>query len=80
MGVTVTVPPATSRAPLQLASSTLEATQLVALALPQVSSLEPPSAIEVSVASSDAVTASPTVIVTLAGSLVAPPAPVQVSV
>jgi len=54
--------------------------QLVALALPQSRSLEPPSAIVSGSAVSEAVTAEPTVTVALAGVLVAPPAPEQISV
>jgi hypothetical protein len=79
VGVTVTVPPATARGPFQLASSRLVATQVVALLLPHVRSLDPPRAIDVKVAPSVALTDCPTVIVTLAGALVAAPAPVQVS-
>jgi hypothetical protein len=55
-------------------------TQLVALPLLQLSSLEPPGAIESGVAVSETVTAAPTTTVALAGWLVAPPAPVQLSV
>jgi hypothetical protein len=55
-------------------------TQLVALPLLQPRSLEPPGAIESGVAVSETVTAGPTVTVTFAGALVAPPAPAHVSV
>ena len=55
-------------------------TQLVALPLLQLSSLEPPGAIASGVAVSATVTAEPTTTVTLAGWLWAPPAPAQVIV
>jgi len=45
VGVTSWVPPLMTRAPLQLGSSALLAVQLVAFPLPQVSVLDPPSAI-----------------------------------
>jgi hypothetical protein len=68
-------------APDQAGSSGLEAVQLVALSLPHVSSLDPSSAIDSMLATREAATAAPTVTVALAGgTLVAPPAPVQVSV
>jgi hypothetical protein len=79
VGVTSSVPPATARDPFQEGSSVLEAVQLVAFWLPHVSWLVPPRAIAVGVAESEAVTAGPTVIVAVAGLLVAPPAPLQVS-
>ena len=79
VGVTVTVPPSIARAPFQAGSCALEAVQLVAFELPQVSSLEPPSAIAVGVAERAAVTAGPTVTVAFAAGLVAPPAPVHVT-
>jgi hypothetical protein len=53
--------------------------QVVALALDQLSVLEPPSAMAVGSADSAAVTAEPTVTVVLAGRLIAPPAPVHVT-
>ena len=53
--------------------------QVVAAVLPQVSSLVPPSGIVVKSAIRLAVTAAPTVTVAPAGTLVAPPAPVQVT-
>jgi hypothetical protein len=53
--------------------------QLVASVLDHVRSLAPPSAIVVGDAPIVAVTAAPTVTVALAGVLVAPPAPVQVT-
>jgi hypothetical protein len=53
--------------------------QLVAFALVQARSLLPPSGTEEGVAVRVTVTAGPTVTVTLAGVLVAPPGPPQVS-
>ena len=79
VGVTVKVPPAGGRGPVQLASSALEPLQLVAFVLDHVRSLEPPSAIVSGAAASEAVTGAPTVTVALAGALVAPPAPVQMT-
>jgi hypothetical protein len=77
--VTPSVPPATARDPFHEGSSALEAVQLVAFPLAQVSWLVPPRAIAVGAAESEAVTAGPTVIIAFAGALVAPPAPVQVN-
>ena len=73
------VPPSIGWPPVQLGSPALAAVHAVALALPQVSSLEPPSAIVVGLAAIAAVTAGPTLTVCSAGGLVAPPAPVQVT-
>ena len=53
--------------------------QLVAFVLPQASVLDPPRAMVPGVAVRDAVGAGPTVTVALAGVLVAPPAPLQVT-
>ena len=54
--------------------------QLVALVLLHASVLDPPEAMALGVAVREAVGAGPTVTIALAGALVAPPAPVQVSV
>ena len=77
MGLTLTLPPPTGWVPAQLGSWALDAVQAVALVLPQVSVLEPPSPIVFGAATSEAVGAGPTVTVALAEGLLAPPAPVQ---
>ena len=78
-GLTVSDPPSTAFAPVHAGSCALEAVQLVAFVLPQVSSLDPPAAMALTEAESSAVTAGPTVTVALAAGLVAPPAPVHVT-
>jgi hypothetical protein len=77
-GDTDWVPPVITRPPLQAESSGLVAEQLVALPLPHVRVLEPPSGISVKDAGNVGATGGPTVTVTSMNSD-APPSPSHVS-